>query len=90
MRATSVTGARSASGSNGCLPMCGLTENTLSGASSQVWPSGALFATGVGADVLAAAGAVLDHHRLRPDALQPLRDGAGDGVRASRRAAAAR
>src|SRR5687767_3700550 len=46
MRASWVTGMKSASGSNGCLPRCGLTENTLSGASSQVWPSGALFATG--------------------------------------------
>src|SRR2546426_1109016 len=45
MRATSVTGAKSVSGSKGGLPICGLTENTLSGARSQVWPSGALFAT---------------------------------------------
>src|SRR5688572_10650034 len=45
MRASCVTGMKSANGSNGCLPRCGLTENTLSGASSQVWPSGALFAT---------------------------------------------
>src|SRR2546425_360812 len=45
MRATSVTGAKSVSGSKGVLPRCGLTENTLSGARSQVWPSGALFAT---------------------------------------------
>src|SRR5688572_14273176 len=45
MRATCVTGSRSVSGSNGCLPRCGLTENTLSGASNQVCPSGGLFAT---------------------------------------------
>src|SRR5512145_2233098 len=45
IRASSVTEARSVSGSNGCLAMCALTEKTLSGASSQVWPSGALFAT---------------------------------------------
>src|SRR4051812_5013892 len=45
MRATRVTGVKSASGSKGSLPRCGLTEKTLSGARSQVWPSGGLFAT---------------------------------------------
>ena len=40
----------------------------------------------VGADVLAAAGAVLDHHRLRPDPCRPCAMRAGDGVgRAARR-----
>src|SRR5216684_1582324 len=34
----------------------------------------------VGADVLAAAGPVLDYYRLGPDVLQALRHGAGDGV----------
>src|SRR5918992_3401285 len=45
MRASWVMGARSVSGSNGGLPRCGFTANTLSGARSHVWPSGALLAT---------------------------------------------
>src|SRR5882762_4210901 len=45
MRATCVTGAKSASGSNGGFPKYGFTENTLSGASSHVYPSGGALAT---------------------------------------------